>query len=474
MEYVREHPIRILSRISHFIVLLIVPALRALLFSGANFQQWIAGAWIDLTVLLIMIGCGFMAWFFDNYHFGEEGVDRFTGIFWIRRMWYPIQASTMIAVEQPWYLSMFGAARLRLDTTAGKAKKSDLNLVVSVKTAQSFFDNRFRRVRFQEKVQGSFSSIFGLSVFSSSGFTGMIFFVTLISQSGQIFGHEFERQIVNNVTKTMQFFAFGIPPAAAIVSGMIIIGWLISFVMNLLRYSNFLAQRSGNLLRIRNGVWADRHFYDLAADKISFLMITQTLVAKVMGLYAAYVGAIGYGKRKNERQVLIPIARRKSMEQSLANLFPEFSFCKKQIQPKAKFFMRFLWVPLFAALAIVALSVVLCAEFSAFEGLIWFVAAMLLIADGIAIVMRVFSFFHTGAAFKSGIFSVYYTKGLKICSVCFQKEKLVAAQIQQTVFQKRADCCTMVFYTYGEKKRRHVVLNVELADAQYLLHRALI
>ncbi len=59
--------------------------------------------------------------------------------------------------------------------------------------------------------------------------TGVVFASTLISQSGNLLGKEFEDQLVVKLTDIARVLAFGLPPAAALLAYILLGGWLISF-----------------------------------------------------------------------------------------------------------------------------------------------------------------------------------------------------------------------------------------------------
>lgn len=89
-----------------------------------------------------------------------------------------------------------------------------------------------------------------LSLITSNTLTGVLFASTFISQCGNLLGKEFEDLLVTKLTDLVRMLAFGLPPAAAVVGYVLLFGWLISFLMTIVRHIKFNVVRQGNNLEI--------------------------------------------------------------------------------------------------------------------------------------------------------------------------------------------------------------------------------
>ena len=78
---------------------------------------------------------------------------------------------------------------------------------------------------------------------------------------------------------------------------MLLGGWLIDFILNLVRHLGFQAVRRGGELYIRCGIVTVRE-YLLSAERVNFLQLRQSILTKVFGYYAGMVSCTGYGKEK--------------------------------------------------------------------------------------------------------------------------------------------------------------------------------
>lgn len=465
MEYRREHPIRILTRMPHFAILLIFPVLRALLFSGGNLYHWLSGVWIDILVLLGITFLSLTYWYFDLYRFSKRGVYRFKGIFKIQKKLIPFCETTTVVIERPWYLKIIGGSRLKIDTPAGGMKNLDLSLIITGKETERF-SNYFKPNQTPYTMTAKVWSIAALSLISSNSFTGVLFISALISQSGQILGNEFENLIVNNFTKTAEILAVGIPPAAAIVALLIGLGWLVSFVLNIVRYAKFSVSTDYSVLTIKTGIWINKRTYYIERQRVSFLEVRQTILTMALRISSALINTPGYGKAKGESPILIPTLSNRNSLKNLETFFPHLPFGKRNVRPLKKDFPRFLVMPitfLFILLIIMIISQIL---FPSFTSIILFFGGMLASVLIVYFIAKILSFSRTGFGLKDGVYTLEYCRGFLFKKISFSQKKLCKIHIRQTVFQKKDGCCTVIFYTYGEKRKRHLITNLPLDDVE--------
>ena len=134
-----------------------------------------------------------------------------------------------ITVENPFYLSPIRGSYVKLDTDAGNVRQADLSFVMKRKDVE-------RLVKYaQEKLVGDAKTwdasiaprlwyIAILSLISSNSLTGVLFASTLISQSGNLLGKEFEDMLVTNLTKIAELLAF--EPTCGSYFSISFIGWM--------------------------------------------------------------------------------------------------------------------------------------------------------------------------------------------------------------------------------------------------------
>ena len=55
---VLQHPLAVVDAFSRYILLLLLPLLRSFMLFWSDFSTWISGVWLDVLVLLVILGFG--------------------------------------------------------------------------------------------------------------------------------------------------------------------------------------------------------------------------------------------------------------------------------------------------------------------------------------------------------------------------------------------------------------------------------
>lgn len=477
MEFQHPHPVQIIRNTSRFWLLLLLPVLRGFLFSGGNLYVWMKGAWMDLLVLVAIVLFGYLSWYFNTFYVGKDGVYIHKGIFLIQQYVIPYEMISSITVENPFYLSPIRGSYVKLDTDAGNVRQADLSFVMKRKDVERLVKYAQEKLVGDAKNMGRIYSprlwyIAILSLVSSNSLTGVLFASTLISQSGNLLGKEFEDMLVTNLTKIAELLAFGIPPAAAILAYLLLGGWGLAFLLNIIRNKDFSVNRRNQSMTIRAGILIPR-YYCFNIGRINLVEIRQTLFTKVLGYYSVYINCAGYGKLKNGTSVLIPAAERREAMRNLNLLFPEIQFVKRDIKPRPVDFRRFIFIP---TIIIVVFAVIIAGSylfFPGFRGLILFVGIMIEIIPMLYLIVRMISYSHTGIGYSQEMLTASYTKRLLFCRVSIPKEKVSKIVYRQNLLQKSTGCCDVIIYTYSEGTKRHIIRNLNQTEVQELLKHSI-
>lgn len=469
MDYKHPHPVNILENTSRFFLLLLLPVLRGLLLSRAGFAAWLAGAWFDLLIIFGILGLGFVKWYFSAYKTAENGIYIRRGILLKQNRFIPYARLATVTLEKPFYLMPFRAVHVKADTDAGNPAVPDFTITMRkndaldlIACSQVPFQQDNKGLRRVYHPRGMYVAI--LSLLTSNTLTGVLFFSAFISQSGNLLGQEFEARIVDSLTSLAKLLAFGVPPVAAILAYIILGGWLISFVMNLIRHKGFTVVRKEDVLDITTGIFIPRR-YSIAVKRVNLIEIHQSLTTKLFGFYSVFIHSSGYGKQKNELSVLIPAADEFEAHRNLKMLLPEIPLGRKQVGPKLRTLSRFLIPPLgfiFGFFAFFGLAYWL---FESFREVILFVGIMAELPSLWWLLLKIVSFFHTGIGKKGDVYTFSYTYAFGIFTVAVPARRISKIMFRQSLFQKMADCCDVVIYSYAEGKKRLVVPNINTKDA---------
>ncbi len=473
MEYKRPHPLNILENTTKYFYLLLLPLLRGLLFSRNGFYDWLSGAWFDLLIISAILLFAVLRWAFTRYACDRNGIYINRGVLATQKSYLPYRRLTMVYTEYPFYFRPFRVMRLKADTDGGYVHSTDFSVTVGKKEALRIFDLSQGVIRPAEGIKKVYHPrwfyVAILSLITSNTLSGVIFASAFISQSGSILGKEFEERLMDQLTNLARILAFGLPPAAAFVAYVILGGWLISFLMNVLRHIRFHVTRQDNCLEIRTGVITPRS-YSIQASHINLIEIRQSLTTKLLGFYTAFIHCSGYGKQKNELSVLIPAADKHEARRNLGILLPEIPLVKRKFRPKLRTLSRFLIPPLTIILCVFALFGLLYLFFPQLRSLTLFIGMMAEIPGVWWLFVKIASYLHTGIGKENGVYTFYYTYAYAFFTTSMPEEKIARIHCRQSAFQKMAHCCDVIILSYSEGKKRLVVPNINVDEVNKIFN----
>lgn len=471
MDFKRPHPINILESTTKYFFLLLLPLVRGFLTFRGGFYAWLSGAWFDLLILTAILMMGFLRWICTRYYFDKQGI-YINHCFIINyRCYLPFDRLSMVYAEYPFYFRPFGAVRIKADTDGGYLHTTDFSVTLSRKEAARLFEASQAIVRSEENIKKIYHPqwfyVALLSLITSNTLTGVLFASTFVSQSGNLLGKEFEEMLMGRLTDLARALAFGLPPAAALTAYVILGGWLISFLMNIIRHIKFNVIRQGKNLEIKTGVITTR-YYSIQTTKINLIEIRQSLTTKLLGFFTVFIHCSGYGKQKNELSVLIPAADKYEARRNLNILLPEIPLVKKKYKPKLRTLSRFLIPPVTIMICVFLVFRLLYLFFPSLRLLFFFMGIMGEIPSVWWLFVKIASFFHTGIGKENGVYTLYYTYAYAFFTTSIPEHKISQVYCRQSLFQKMADCCDVIIFSYSEGKKRLVVPNIHVKEVNQI------
>lgn len=112
----------------------------------------------------------------------------------------------------------------------------------------------------------------------------------------------------------------------------LVVGFAVSFVMSLIGYAGYRAERAGGLISVERGLLS-RASHTVALDRIQSISIRQGLIRQLIGyaeVRASVVGAVGSSDEMSTADgvVLHPFIRLTEVDAFLASIAPDFSVVK--------------------------------------------------------------------------------------------------------------------------------------------------
>lgn len=468
----RQHPLFIVHAFSKYLLLLLLPLLRSLVLLRGSVIDWLEGAWFDLLVVGLIIGAGWLQWYCTRYSLQDRGVSVDSGIFIQRACFIPYKNLSSIATEEPFYLRPLRITRVRMETDGGSTARADVTLLLRRVQAEDIL--RAGAARLAEGENGPQGVrtyrpktlyIAILSLITSNTLTGVLFASTFISQTGKVLGEEFERLLVDSITRLVQILAFNIPPAAAMAAAVLLGGWGIAFLITMVSHLRFRATREGRLLSIRAGIIAKKEYY-LAVERINYILLRQNLFTKLCGFCSVLLNCTGYGKEKHELAVLLPAAGEKELRKTLRMILPEFKVSPRKYKPFLKVVTRFLIPPVSLILAIAALFLLLWLLFPSFFRTILFLGIMAEIPAVWWFFVKIAAYHHVGVGIKGDIYTFRATFGYAFLTMTLHKDKIAKAELRQSLFQKMSRCADLLVYTFSEQQQHVRIHNLRAEEAK--------
>lgn len=418
------------------------------------------------------MGLGIWAWYKYVYYLDDNGIYIRKGVILPQYRYINYKKLSVVAVERPFYLLPFRAVRISADTDGGSPTVPDFSVTVYKRQVEDFvrraktpFVNYsdLKRVYLPKNIH-----IAILSFITSNSITGVIFAYAFISGTGKVLGGEFESQMMQQLTTLASVLAKGIPPVAAILGFVILGGWLLSFLLNLIRHLRFCVTRQSGSLQIQSGIFTRRE-YVISVKRINLIELRQTLITKLFGFYTAFIHANGYGKRKDELSVLMPAGEGYDLTRNLDLLLPEIPVSKPTMRPHIRYLSRFLIPPLSWIGGILAGWYIIYRLVPSFADIIVYFGIMAVIPAFWYLCVKIISYFHTGVGESREAYTLSYTYAYRIKTIAVPKKRIVKLTVRRSLFQVMSGCCDLVILTFSEGTKRHVVPNLNFEEAKKMM-----
>lgn len=473
MNFKRVHYINILENIYKHLILLIFPILRGIFSYKQGFVEWFKGTWFDLVVIILIVAIGLIKWASFRYMVTKKGIFIKKGLLLKIDKFVAFKDISSLTLEKPFYYKPIDAVRLDADTDCGSKRVSDVYLILKEQDCMEIASNISKNLVKNNNIKRSYSPsilhITLLSIITSNSLSGVIFISTLTLHLGNLIGLEFQDQIVNQITSMAQAFAVGISPTTALIAYLIILGWVISFISNILRHKGFTVSRCNENINIKSGVFTKRSYF-FATKKINLVEIKQSLITKLLGFFSIFIHISGYGKKKDELSILIPCTSKKNISTNISMLLPSVQIKKKQIKPLGRYFTKFITTPFWNIVLVLALFVALYYIYPGFENTIAFLGIMFQIPFVWILIIKIIAFFHTGIAKDDNdVYTFYTTRIYSIYTVILPKEKITKIDIRQNIFQILDNCCDVIIFSYSEGKKKTTLKNLQMDQVYDIL-----
>jgi uncharacterized membrane protein YdbT with pleckstrin-like domain len=308
----------------------------------------------------------------------------------------------------------------------------------------------------REYIPGS-RSIAAYAFLNSNTFAGIVFLSAFISQTGRLLGEEFSGLLIGSfeeLSRHSVLGAIGLPPAAAAIALALLFGWLIAFILTIIRYHGLKIRDGAGTFWVTGGFFTQRE-YIVDKSLISFMDIRQTVVSMFLGLRSLYICAPGYAARKDDIACLVPSRQGGSLA-FIREPLPE-----RRLKPCPRGRFGYILPPLCFCAGVPALAALLLVYFPAFKDLTVFAALMLLAPSLLFLLVRWIDFRTGGIGFSGdGGCVLRYSQGFRLHTAIIPGDKIAMAKVTRNIFQRFRGRCNLIVYSASVKRKRHICRNM--------------
>lgn len=469
-----EHPIKILKYSSKNIWLLVFPLLRnirGIRLSTDYIYTWLRGAWFDILIIGLIVIFGMLRWHFSEIELGSRGITHLNGIFFRIKTIIPYENISSMTFERPFYLVPFNAVKFRCDTSSGIFSSADMKLTVSEKVSRiigEHIPDVHRSSANNNIPKPTALSVILFSMFFSSGLSGAVYIAVFFFKGGDIARKiitEYLRRISEGTERVRGIHLLRISDAAFGIGVFFIGAWLISFIINIQRYSRFSVRVDSRCMKLSYGAVTRRDFR-IISSHINFIDLRQNLIMKLFGAITVHISCPGYGAGRSSLPVLLPVKREKNMRRELEAI-GVFSGTGRDFRPSGiKNYWQYVWAAVLPAVLAFPFHKAISGLIHGFSELTLFAAVMTEVPAVWLTAVRTGAFITSGVSLYDDKIMVRCCKRTTFHTVISDRRKLVRYETEQTLFQKRRRACSVSFWFEGEKHRRFKVKGLSEHDAQ--------
>ncbi len=482
---VKQHPLRLFSYTTNYFWLLIFPIIRSLYSISLDVDSlrvWLMGTWMDLLVIAAILIFAWRRWEHVVVRFDEKRISVTKGKIYSTCDVIYYDTISSLSVNQTLFLKLFGACTVTIGTNAGALSRAqdDISLTLRKTDADRLYarvkNSRAKSLRYS--VTPNKIRLVLYSLLSSSTLSGTVVILAFLYETSRMFDREVEAQLImDTLSDVVNRVAVYVPPVVAGVSVVIIIGWVVSFVTNIFYFWNYSLTRCSDSLYIKSGL-IERNRHILALDRINSVDLRQNLASKILHISSLHCDCAGYGETgRSETSVVMPIATRKEINSTIAEIFPDiptesvYHKPKLDLKPTYQSYWMFYYAPVALAILPITAYFILFAIFPSWRSVI---RVGLIVAEVPAVwlaIVKTLAIFKTGIGVHDGYITMRYSKFYTFHTVVVPKDRIVKVMVKQTYLQHLTGNCSAVIYTASNGTSKHVITGLRLNRALGFLEK---
>jgi len=470
-ELKHQHKYVIFSGIIVFIKDSIIPLFVILASVGKKIVNKHGGKYILVLLVIVffvlIIGLAILKWKRNVYSIEGESIYIKDGIFKTHERVLHFSQVHSADISSSLVQRLFNVYKLEIDT-AGGDDKSEISILLPRDEAMEIKNIVFNKHKKEDenkeqvlqeestkKITSSLNDLFIMATLSGRILVGFFIIIAFYSKIDDVLPKEFKRRV--------QVYSEGVITGAkgisvikyvvVLVFIMIVISWIISIIVTIIKYYNFTVTREEDIIKLSYGLF-DKKEVTIPIRRIQSLIIIEGIIKKPLGYFSLNVETIGYGKDKGESTMICPIARRRMLNKFFEDILPEMNITydlRKSPKKALKAYMFFRSLDEFVLMAIIAVFVP--------YGYYIFIT-------GPFLVFWHYIKFNDNGLYYADNFVVMTYRSLSKKTVIINKECIQSTETLQNIFQKKKDIAKYKVAIAGDILGKSY--EVEYMDINYL------
>lgn len=461
--YAKAHPYTVLTYLSRFTYLLIIPLLQHLLFQPQTLAETIATVGVNILFVLLLVFTAVWEYRSIVYRFNPKGIYLRHGWLIKRTANVPQRCIQSVSVQKNIFPALFGAVKVHIDTPGSIKNRSDVSLCLSRRKTNQVTGRLFDADDVTIVYKSPLFRVLVMAATWSNSFTGLLIFAPFINRVGTVLGEEFSARLYEGINLGVYLAAIGLPPAAAYVAGIFVFGYLVAYAVQVFRYGRFSVCRTGSRLIINRGLLS-RNTFITETEHINAISARQSVLMLLFRLKSVYIHTIGSGKAKGDKSLLIAAQNSKTIDRVLFRLSGRSLSFEKGVTPPKRKLKSFLFLPCVCLLCTAPAAFLLGAlglYMEILSLLLWLGVPLL----SVWIMFRFAAYKKTALAWSKEAVMLCGFRRLNLTQNAVPFDKVQYIVIKQSVFQKFSSCCHVTCYIYSDHRQGFTVRNIDYNEA---------
>ncbi|MDD7429383.1 MAG: PH domain-containing protein [Oscillospiraceae bacterium] len=478
-----QHPIAVLRYTNKYFWILLIPVVRTLIAYSFNLVHLMRVMWWDILIIAFFFLLAWLRWYFTEYMLGDDSILCVNGFIAKQASEIPYSKISAVTAEKYMWMYPLKCSYILIDTDAKSTEMKKTSPDIKLIMRDDDIDRVFSIVKRQDMDENVYTSriskgsLVSFSLLFSSALSGVTLLGALLINAGDIVGDTLQNTFfsaVNTAAETVNkkalYIIAKIPTVTITIAIIIFIGWLISFLGNLLRHMHFTFEKRGGSITISDGFLTQRK-YHIQRDHINYADLRQNLLMKLFRVMSVNVNCSGYGKGKNEIPVFIPISKSAKVRSILKRIFPDMEWEADTIPIKFRYIWRYVGPPaVILNLITVAAGVLICL-FREWFDVIFFTMIMAQVPILWLLIVKTAAFCTSGVSYNREVVCLKYCRGYEFHTILVPEDRISKIVISRNIFQQFNGSCDFIVYTNSEYTKSHRVRGVDYRSALWLFNK---